>query len=84
MIRFKDGVPYGMWFSQHGFGEVCLWEDEACLSMQSDRVRYGSLVLWNTSLCAYFGAKSQLYTVLEAHTPTILRQGNVSPDFSSC
>ncbi|KAL6252693.1 hypothetical protein RBB50_000412 [Rhinocladiella similis] len=37
MIRFKDGMPYGMWFSQHGSGEVCLWEDEACLSKQGDR-----------------------------------------------
>ncbi|KAJ9504146.1 hypothetical protein H2202_000202 [Exophiala xenobiotica] len=37
MIRFKDGVPYGIWFSQHGSGEVCLWEDTACLSKQGDR-----------------------------------------------
>ena len=40
MIRFKDGVPYGIWFSQHGSGEVCLWEDTACLSKQGDRVSW--------------------------------------------
>jgi len=37
MIRFIDEVPYGMWFSQHGSGEVCLWEDTTCLSKQGDR-----------------------------------------------
>ncbi|KIW18849.1 hypothetical protein PV08_03138 [Exophiala spinifera] len=37
MIRFKDGEPYGIWFSQHGSGEVCLWEDKACLSKEGDR-----------------------------------------------
>lgn len=39
MVRFKDGVPVGIWYSQHAWGEACLWDDEACLSKQGDRVR---------------------------------------------
>ncbi|KAK4941041.1 hypothetical protein LTR10_018962 [Elasticomyces elasticus] len=37
MVRFKDGVPVGIWYSQHAWGEACLWNDEACLSKQGDR-----------------------------------------------
>ncbi|KIX03859.1 uncharacterized protein Z518_07412 [Rhinocladiella mackenziei CBS 650.93] len=37
MIRFRDGEPTGIYFSQHASGEACSWEDEACFSKQDGR-----------------------------------------------
>lgn len=41
MIRFKDGEPTGIYFSHHGGGEACGWDDEKCLSKRGDRVSGG-------------------------------------------
>jgi hypothetical protein len=38
MIRFKDGKPTGIFFSQHGSGLECKWDDERCLFKEGDRV----------------------------------------------
>lgn len=38
MIRFKNGKPTGIYFSQHTSGDACDWEDAACFSKQGDRV----------------------------------------------
>ncbi|KAI1610136.1 hypothetical protein EDD36DRAFT_445611, partial [Exophiala viscosa] len=37
MVRFQEGVPVGIWYSQHAWGEACLWDDVACLSKEGDR-----------------------------------------------
>ncbi len=80
MIRFIDEVPYGMWFCQHGSGEVCLWEDTTCLSKQGDRVS------WLLAFCLWVSSnlfRSQLSTVPEAHMRTILLQGELPHTGSS-
>lgn len=38
MIRFKDGNPTGIWYSQHAYGEACSWEDETCFLKDGNRV----------------------------------------------
>lgn len=37
MIRFRDSKPTGIYFSQHGSGQSCAWDDGTCLSKQGDR-----------------------------------------------
>ncbi|EXJ82070.1 hypothetical protein A1O1_08139 [Capronia coronata CBS 617.96] len=37
MIRFKEGKPTGIYFSQHGSGQACKWDDETCFSKQGER-----------------------------------------------
>lgn len=37
MIRFRDGKPTGIYFSQHSDGEAFEWDD-AALAKQDERV----------------------------------------------
>ncbi|EXJ77425.1 hypothetical protein A1O3_09651 [Capronia epimyces CBS 606.96] len=37
MIRFKNGKPTGIYFSQHGSGQACKWDDGSCVSKDGDR-----------------------------------------------
>ncbi|EXJ54022.1 hypothetical protein A1O7_09359 [Cladophialophora yegresii CBS 114405] len=37
MIRFVDEKPVGIYFSHHAGGEVCVWDDESCLSKRGER-----------------------------------------------
>lgn len=37
MIRFRDGKPIGIWYSQHVTGAAYKWDHKA-LSMKDDRV----------------------------------------------
>lgn len=47
MIRFKDGKPVGIYYSQHGTGQACEWEDETCFFKYGNRVSdLGLLYVW--------------------------------------
>ncbi|EHY56138.1 Vacuolar protein sorting-associated protein 62 [Exophiala dermatitidis] len=37
MIRFKNGRPTGIYFSQHASGQVCDWDDDGCFSKKGQR-----------------------------------------------
>lgn len=37
MIRFEAKKPTGIYFSAHGSGSVCDWNDKSCLSKQGER-----------------------------------------------
>lgn len=39
MVRFRDGKPTGIYFSQHSDGSVYDWSDSA-LTIENERVRF--------------------------------------------
>lgn len=39
MVRFRDGKPTGIYFSQHSDGSVYDWSDSA-LTVENERVRF--------------------------------------------
>lgn len=80
MIRFQNGQPTGIYYSQHTSGEVCLWDDEACSSKQGDRVRDCWHEECRDTNCV---SHSRWSTVHGDHTQITPRQGEFTLWFPS-
>lgn len=48
MVRFRDGKPTGIYFSQHSDGSVYDWIDST-LTIENERVRF--IMMWPSLTC---------------------------------